>query len=277
MKSILLFAIIVLCSSCQRETAANEQYDIHSDASKAQLKSGVKKLMTWHYRINTDQQSVLQGGQQIEYNLQGNILNSIDYNAQKDTLKRTNKTYNQHQQCIIYSSVSPDINLRETHSYQDQKRYSSIEIINEDTVKKVLYNYNKAGKISTKTEHFISANIQTSTHFLYDRRGNNIERLIYDETGQLNLKYQYQYDSLERVILQTIIASNAIPGYQTAQAYNQNGDLSSSASYTGQKINTPSLQYDYTYDKKSNWLVQNSRTTAGVLVTKSIRSIEYQP
>lgn len=275
MKSILLFAVIVLSYSCQTENPDTELNDAHSDASKAQLKSGVKQLITWHYSINTDHQSVLLGGQQIEYNSQGNIVKSIDYNANKDTLKTCSKTYNQQQQCTAYSCVSRDIIHTENHSYQKEKRHSSIEIVNQDTVKKVVYTYNKQGYLNIKTEQFISSNIKTSTHFLYNQQGNNIERLIYDETGQLNLKYQYQYDRLGRIIMQTIVASDAVPSYQTAQAYNPIGDLSMRASYTGQKISPQRIQYDYEYDKKNNWLLQNCRTTDGVLVKKNTRSIEY--
>lgn len=275
MKPILVLFSVGFLFSCSTTTNPTENNPVQSDATKAQLNSKVKQLNTWNYNINANNQLVLEDGQKVRYNQSGNIESMLDYNAKKELINTCNYRYNKQQDCISKTCTSSNTQSTEIYSYQEGKKHTCTEIVQGDTVRKVLYSYNKLGKLHKIYEQYQTADVKTSTHYLYDKKGNNSERLIYDQSGQLNLKYLYQYDSLGRNIKQSIMTSDGILGYAVSLGYNEQGNIATRSNFSGPKTSPLRVDYTYEYDKQKNWLVQNTQSAAGILQKKTKREIVY--
>ena len=195
--------------------------------------------------------------------------------AKKELINTCNYRYNKQQDCISKTCTSSNTQSTEIYSYQEGKKHTCTEIVQGDTVRKVLYSYNKLGKLHKIYEQYQTADVKTSTHYLYDKKGNNSERLIYDQSGQLNLKYLYQYDSLGRNIKQSIMTSDGILGYAVSLGYNEQGNIATRSNFSGPKTSPQRVDYTYEYDKQKNWLVQNTQSAAGILQKKTKREIVY--
>jgi len=281
MKQLILILLIIQITGCITDSKEIDQKDsLNNDYKIENLNGKIKLTETWYYIPIKDSSGIkrmLKSGVLTNYNNAGFISSVTSFDKNKKISGNCEKKYNEEGYCIESTCEEQGTNKTDRFFYTENKLSVCTELINGKEVKKAIFSYDKQGRENQCIESYSGADYQTRKTHKYDGNANRTETLIYDETGNLNLKYYYKYDDAGREIMQTVFTGENVPGYRKSHKYDEKGNVIAEKSYSGngEIISSESLDYIYEYDKKNNWTKKSSYDTEGVEKLVSERRIEY--
>lgn len=187
-------------------------------------------------------------GNRIEensYNSEGNLTKKWTYKHDEKGNKIERKIYDS--EGVLNFKVDFDYdengNLLEENSYDSKDTYNGKITYQYDKKENVIernnydsegalnfkdnFDYNENGQM-VEENSYISEDLDSKTTYMYDNKGNNIERISYNSDGRLDSKITYKHDDKGNIIEYNF--------------YNSDGSLNKKRTH------------QYEYDKKGNWL-----------------------
>lgn len=139
----------------------------------------------------------------------------------------------------------------------------------EDTTKmvtKLTYKYDaKNNKIESVTYKADLKSINGSEKFKYDKEGNVIESTGINDKGILHKKTEYKYDKDNNVVeLKAYKGENSLLSLWTKSKFDDNHNCTEMLFLKEDGTTEETNSYEFTYDKKGNWIKQKRSTNGGL-------------
>ena len=284
LKSIILFAIILLLLGCSNQEKEN-------DWVKSGLKGQVKTYTEFSYKAEKRFGKIEKGklDKRIDvfhdfkktYNEKGHQVQYDQYDSDGSLEAKSTYKYDENGNRIVINSYEPDGSLysKKTFKYDNKgvriesNRYNKDGSLKEKTT----YKYDKKGnKIESNTYKSDGSMYEKKT-YKYDDKGNKIETNKYSANGDLNYRWKYKYDEKGNKIESKMYRSKMFGSTMNlidTDKYDEKGNKVETKKYDPYGNLKIRLTYKYEYDEQLNWVKRiefENKTPAYILE----RDFEY--
>ena len=204
-------------------------------------------------------------------------LISCDTSSQK----KTNSRYNQNLKGEVREVIEENIPDPTKGHKEFTKQYFNLQ---GNLIKKIEYyeltksRYEYNYKYDNNENCIEEKSDECTFQYIYDKNQHLIETYKYDSTGNLDYKWEYEYDRNGKLISTNgeMIRTSTPLSFPDKYRYNKNGDLIEHISYNDLGEPMYSWTYKYTYDYLDNWTVQTTFRTDFVHSYSSDLEFKYE-
>ncbi|MCH2044387.1 MAG: hypothetical protein MK212_09755 [Saprospiraceae bacterium] len=193
------------------------------------------------------------GTEYLSYDDEGNMIQSKATGPEDEVLAQTDYTHNSKGQLITEKFYkNGNFQSYTKQEYKGENVSKTYELNEEGKIESyTAYEYNKKDKLTKKTAYNANDEVEEYTIYEYDKKGNKIKYVDYNADGSVEKTHISEYDKYNNETLR--------------QVFNADGE----------EENYNYMRYQYTYDKKGNWIQQIEFLKNGNSLDVVKREIEY--
>ncbi len=219
--------------------------------------SKIKSVSAYSYSIETPEQEERYISSYIEYDKAGNVILAISYLPDGEIESKTTSEYNQKGHLIRQSNYISEDEIGEDSVYIRNENGDLIRVdkkFADGSASTITHNRSEDSKqleISNRDE---DGELEEREVYLFDDKGNMLEKEVYNYNNKLQEKYVNEYDEKANLVKQTEYEQGGRFALETELTYDDNGNVISQITFNRKRQITHKLLF--TYDDKNRVIRQ---------------------
>jgi hypothetical protein len=213
----------------------------------------------------------------IEYDINGKIKHITDYDTTNNVSSKLAYVYNE--QGLLMETVAEEGNTKPVTSkffYSSTNLPSKEEFrVDGKLIKITHYEFDASGNKKVIDSSYVSEQKKYKSKVeLFDANENMLEQTLFDDKGEIMLKYEYTFDKNNNNIEFKSYGQGSVLEGDFMYKFDEKNNMIEESKFYASKNKKDSLIYEYKYDGQGNWI---EKTTKHHNIPKNIvkRNIQY--
>ncbi len=149
------------------------------------------------------EKNVLSYKQALKYNEAGQLIETISYGPDDETISIENYKYdaNKNKTLEMRHNLQSNMDIKTTYKYDALRNLTeTAEYIGSKLSRRFMYAYNKSNKLTEETNLNEDESIEYRIRYRYDDSENLIEEIKYNSRDGIIYKITYKYDCLKNIV-----------------------------------------------------------------------------